>query len=274
MLYRSIWIENPENRKMIFDDQINVVMCPKCMIKTKLEFPFLCTNAKEHIAVWYEPYSDPEIDKDMKQYAKHFGPSSFYATAPRIRDWKAFKEKIVGLEQCTEMKPAGKPSPEIREKMRGFINHIKAKLAQENTDKHAIPPLFFKDGVAALEYACKFMKCPLYEGSSLPAIVLDPREMFGAAATIQTLKDGNQVAMLRVASDDGGFLVFAATAGPKGPKLQPGNLVAWKAAKHSTEVAASMGAKDARSGWVGIIIGTLKPEHRNGQWVGDARFAP
>ena len=274
VLYRSIWIEDRANRKLIYDDQINVVICPKCKVKTKLEFPFLCTNVKEHIAVWYEPYPDPEVDRDIKQYAKHFGPSSFYATAPRIRDWKAFKEKIIELEQRTEMKPAGKPSLEMRGKMRGFINHIKNKLAQKNADTDAIPSLFFMDGVAALEYACQFMKCPLHEGSFLPAIVLDSREMFGAATTIQTLKDGNQVAMLRVASDDGGFVVFATTAGPKGPKLQPGNFVGWKAAKHSAEVAASMGAKDPRSGWVGLIIGTLRPEHRNGQWVSEAKFAP
>jgi|CXWL01.1.fsa_nt_gi transcription elongation factor Elf1 len=130
MLYRSIWIENRENRKLIFDDQINAVTCSQCKVKTKLEFPFLCTNVNEHIAVWYEPYPDPEVDKDVKQYAKHFGSSSFYATAPRIRDWKAFKEKIIELEQRIGIKPAGKPSPEMQEKMRGFINHIKEQQTQ------------------------------------------------------------------------------------------------------------------------------------------------
>jgi len=52
--------------------------------------------------------------------------------------------------------------------------------------------------------------------------------------------------MLRVASADGGFIVFASTVGPKGPRLAPGDFVAWKAAAHSPEVAASVGAADSR----------------------------
>lgn len=155
-----------------------------------------------------------------------------------------------------------------------IFDFFKRKGPGRASTEAGIPPLFFKDGASALEYACKFMECPLHDGSFLPALVLDPREMLGAATAIQTQKDGNQVAMLRVASSDGGFIVFAATAGPKGPKLQPRDLVAWRAAKHSADVAASMGAKDNRSGWVGLVVGTLKPEHRDGQWVGDAKFAP
>jgi len=131
MLYRTIWIENRENRKLVFDDKINVVVCAKCKLRTKLEFSLLCTNVKEHIAVWYEPHPDPDVDKDMKDYAQHFGASSFYATAPRIRDWKAFKEKIVELEQRTGMKPAAKLSPEMQSKMRGFLDHLKEQQAQK-----------------------------------------------------------------------------------------------------------------------------------------------
>ncbi len=104
-LYRSIWIEYPENRKLIFDDKINVVTCPACKSKTRLQFSFLCTNVREQIAVWYEPYPDPDVEKDAQLFAKRYGPRNFYATAPRIRDWNAFKEKIVELEQQTGMKP-------------------------------------------------------------------------------------------------------------------------------------------------------------------------
>ena len=139
---------------------------------------------------------------------------------------------------------------------------------------NSAPPLVFKDGLAAFEYACKFLECPLHEGSFLPAVVQDPRETFGAKTAVQLQKDGNQVVMLKVASSDGGFMVFASTMGPSGPQLKPGDFVAWRAAKHSADVAASMGARDERSGWVGLIMGTLKPEHRSGSWVGNQRFTP
>ena len=134
-LYRSIWIEFPENRKLVFDDKINRVTCPACKMQTKLEFPFLCTNVKEHIAVWYEPCPDPDVEKDAQLYAKHHGPSSFYATAPRIRDWNAFKEKIVELEQRTGMKPPSRLSPEMQEKMQGFVDHLKEEQAKKEPGK-------------------------------------------------------------------------------------------------------------------------------------------
>lgn len=67
--------------------------------------------------------------------------------------------------------------------------------------------------------------------------------------------------MLRVASQDGGFIVVATTLGPKGPKLQVGDFVAWQAGKLK------------EGGWVGVIIGTLKPELSNGRWLGDQKFS-
>lgn len=133
------------------------------------------------------------------------------------------------------------------------------------------PPLYFKDGAAAFGYCCQYMECPLGEGSSLPALVLDARELFGSAAAVKIEDNGNQTAAIRVASSDGGFLVFGPTAGPKGPRLQPGQLVCWQAGSFSPSVAKL--SKDGRFGWVGLIVGTLKPQWREGMWVGDERFS-
>jgi tetratricopeptide (TPR) repeat protein len=97
-LYRSLWVEFPENMQMVLTDEVNAVTCPECRTKTKLEFPFLCTNVKKGIAVWYEPYHDPEIDKDTSKYAAQFGKDSFYAKAPRIKNWTEFKSTLNRME--------------------------------------------------------------------------------------------------------------------------------------------------------------------------------
>lgn len=97
-LYRSIWVEEPENRRLIFEDMINRVTCPNCSDSQRLEFPFLCTNVKNGIAIWYEPYHDPAIDEDVKLYAAQFGKQSFYALAPRIKDWEEFKKKLLEMD--------------------------------------------------------------------------------------------------------------------------------------------------------------------------------
>ena len=56
-------------------------------------------------------------------------------------------------------------------------------------------------------------------------------------------------------------MVSATTLGPQGPQLRPGDLVAWQANRHEP------------SGWIGVIIGTLKPELREGRWLGEQKFS-
>jgi len=109
-LFRSIWVEEPSNLSLILRDEINVVVCPSCGEITKLEFPFLCTNVKQKFALWYEPYHDSAIDKDVLQYSSQFGPNSFYAKAPRIQSWEMFKGKLIELDASTKQN-RGNPSP-------------------------------------------------------------------------------------------------------------------------------------------------------------------
>jgi len=153
------------------------------------------------------------------------------------------------------------------------VFEFKRRNAKVSSDGDiARPPRFFPDGITALRYACKFLECSLHEGAFLPAVVLDPQEVFGAQSSVKTEVDENQVGLLCVASNDGGFLVVASTAGPRGPRLEPGQLVAWRAVRHVPDIANAV--SDKRFGWVGMIVGTLKPEQRNGSWVGTEIFRP
>lgn len=122
-IFRSIWIEYPDNRELIFSDKINIITCPYCKSNTKVDMPFLCTNVKRGIAIWYEPHHDKDIDRDLVEYAKRFGANSFYAKAPRIRDWQEFKNKIVEMERGTEnTNPSKIMTPEMQKEFSGFLN--------------------------------------------------------------------------------------------------------------------------------------------------------
>jgi hypothetical protein len=152
----------------------------------------------------------------------------------------------------------------------------------DSSPTNLFPRLAFKDNLSAFERACDG-ECQLHEGIMLPALVLDAREMLGAASAVQIQGDGRQTACLRVASADGGFIVSASTSGSGGTRLQPGHFVAWQAERYDPQVAKKaparnkrfglFGLKDKRYGWVGVIAGTLKPEYRNGGWIGDERFS-
>jgi hypothetical protein len=135
------------------------------------------------------------------------------------------------------------------------------------------PRLAFEDTLTAFEHACD-RGCLLHEGSMLPALVLD----------VEIQGNGRQTASVRVASADGGFIVSAPTSGSQGPRLHPGDFVAWQAERYDPRVAKEapvtkkgfgfFGLKDKRFGWIGRIAGTLKLEYRDGGWIGDERFSP
>lgn len=124
-LYRSIWGEYPENRELVMSDKINVAKCPSCNRSTKLQFPFIYTNADQHFAVWWEPSYDPQIDSDAAGYTKMMGAGNYLAAAPRIQDWYEFKEIIQKFERG-ELK-GQKPvmSDEMGKQMEGFLKHLK-----------------------------------------------------------------------------------------------------------------------------------------------------
>ena len=114
-VYRSIWGEFPENRELVFSDQINVVTCPACGFKAILTFSLLYVDMNREFAVWYEPVPDIRIETDSQTYAKMFGPDSFYAKAPRISDWDTFKQVIIefesGLRRAQRISPEQLKSP-------------------------------------------------------------------------------------------------------------------------------------------------------------------
>ena len=132
-------------------------------------------------------------------------------------------------------------------------------------------PLYFRDGTAAIEYACTYLECPLGTDAYLPGVVLDSRALFGTQTAVSVDADGIQTAVLRVAAPGGGFIVPAPTAGPKGPTLQVGQMVLWQALVHSASIEQKMG--NAKSGWVGHIVATLQPEYDSRGWVGGERYS-
>ena len=119
-------------------------------------------------------------------------------------------------------------------------------------------PLVFKGTQEAFEYCCKFMDCQLTVGRTLPALVVDAQEIAGTNTKVKRRNDGVQIAMLRVPSRDGGFLVLSETVSSDAPNLHAGDLVAWYIGGYNSEVGQV--GDDNRLGWVGLIVGRLEPK--------------
>jgi hypothetical protein len=128
--------------------------------------------------------------------------------------------------------------------------------------KSTAPPrpatLHFKSGAVFFEHQCKFGHTTIEPGTGVIALVLDAQKEFGTTTAVSIGADGAQLAALKVASDDGGFLVFAKTPSEKGDKLQADDLVLWVPSIYSEEVGHKV--TDRRTGWVGLIRAKIKPE--------------
>lgn len=118
--------------------------------------------------------------------------------------------------------------------------------------------LYFKSGPAFFEMQCKYGHTDLKEGQGIVALVLDAAKEFGTSAAVKVEPDGSQLAFVRVASSDGGFVVPAHTPSSKGERLRPDDVVIWIPHTYSDEIAEGLG--DRRAGWVGIIRAKVAPE--------------
>lgn len=123
-------------------------------------------------------------------------------------------------------------------------------------------PLYFKSSEAAFEMACKYLDCTIVKNTLLPAIVLDAKEHFSMPVAVKKNADGNQVVVVKVASDQGGFIVPASTLYPNGPDLEPGNLVYWMAGQFNSDIGC----------WNGFIVAKLKPQIVDGKWTIEREF--
>ncbi|MBU8546243.1 MULTISPECIES: hypothetical protein [Roseomonadaceae] len=90
---------------------------------------------------------------------------------------------------------------------------------------------------------------------AIAALVLDARKEFGTDTAVAVNKDGVQTAVLRVASDDGGFIVPSKTATGKGLRLRPDDVVLWVPLLKGVALG-----NDERSAWIGTIVATIAPE--------------
>jgi len=118
MLYRTIWVEYPENMELITTNRINTVECPACGLSERQPFPFLATNARKNVAIWYEPIPDRNIDSDVALYRKHFGDNYFLATAERIKDWEEFKRRLIDLNKRSDAKPTVEEFDRLKQGMK------------------------------------------------------------------------------------------------------------------------------------------------------------
>ena len=136
-------------------------------------------------------------------------------------------------------------------------------------------PLYFKNNESAFEIACRLMVNDLSEGVTLPALVLDAKQLGPFQNHSVIVKpDGNQLVFLKVASNDGGFVIPTETAGAKGPKLEPGDLVAWRAIEYFEDIGEHAKINDKRFGWIGFVVAKLKPEFRDEGWAIEQTFSP
>lgn len=126
--------------------------------------------------------------------------------------------------------------------------------------KEQSPVLVFKSGEAFLEFQCKYGHTEIIPGQGVVAYVIDAAKEFGVQNAVRRQPNGTQLAMLKVASEDGGFLVASTTATGMGDDLKAGDYVIWVPAQYNSPMVNAVNEVDPRFGWIGFIVAKIKPE--------------
>jgi len=120
-----------------------------------------------------------------------------------------------------------------------------------------IPLPAVESAAAFFDRQCENGDITIERSKGIVAIVLDAQKDLGTAVAVRIEPDGRQLAVLRVASDDGGFVVPASTPSGRGERLWPGDVVIWVPSIYSQEFGNHL--QDKRSGWIGLITAKIRP---------------
>jgi len=101
-LYKTIHGENDEYRKLVFNNEVNVLNCNSCDEISYLPIPlmYVYLGSPNSFVVWYDPIEDAAntISDTKSQFKQQYGLDDMYVTAPQIADWEEFKDTIKAFE--------------------------------------------------------------------------------------------------------------------------------------------------------------------------------
>lgn len=127
------------------------------------------------------------------------------------------------------------------------------------------PNTFYaKDSRTFFQMQCEFGQLDLRKNQANVALVLDARDILGERDAVRVSDAGCQVAVLRVADQDGGFITVSQTPSRNGDPLEPGDLVLWV----PLEQTDGNPSGDPRLNWVGLIRAKIPPEYNFKKGVG------
>ena len=118
--------------------------------------------------------------------------------------------------------------------------------------------LVFKGSEEFFAYQCQFGQTALRVKQAVVAMVLDGAKEFGLPDAVRIEADGSQFCVLKVASDDGGFIVVSTTPTASGDRLVPGDMVLWVPLEYAASRELPPGV-DPRTSWVGFIVAKIDP---------------
>ena len=107
---------------------------------------------------------------------------------------------------------------------------------------------------AFFDLQCKYGDVEIEKGKGIIALVLDlSQELPEFTEAVAIKPDGTQLALIKVISEDGGFIVVAKTLGSGGDRLKPGDFVVWVPVALNEIPDTFEVPPGWRLGWVGLI---------------------
>jgi len=130
------------------------------------------------------------------------------------------------------------------------------KTPEKPVAQKQLPLMEFTSSQTFFEMQCQLGVTKIELGTGLVAVVVDAVKEFGVPVAVKMEDDGTQLAMVKIVSPKGGFIVPAKTAGTGDP-LKVDDLVIWVPVHFDRKLSGRVAGENW--GWIGVIAARIAP---------------
>lgn len=166
-LYSSANVSiDPSLREKVFNDTINVAICPKCKHKFQVHCQLMYHDMEKQFAVWYDPLNE-RIKEKLSDMELNLGQSNYLFDAPISNTWDEFKGHILLYENKIIETP-----DEKKIHFKDLYDFILEQDASINNPKISCPNCNNIDEFGGLNHICEKCRCDLQNSGNINTLLL------------------------------------------------------------------------------------------------------
>ncbi|MEB2774563.1 CpXC domain-containing protein [Algoriphagus sp. D3-2-R+10] len=133
-IFHSVNTNIDDIAEKLLRDEINFVRCNKCGNSFHVKAGFLFNNIKKMYAVYYNPTSFEENERESQNIKKMLGDNFYLANPTRFKDWEQFKVEVRKREGLNSNKPSQRIQYSVRVSSSASFNYWTCDICDGDSD--------------------------------------------------------------------------------------------------------------------------------------------